>query len=783
MRMDEKMNSVIRSDKYRISVLTDRLIRLEYSREGRFEDRITEAVINRELDHVEPVIRHEGNDLVVETGELLLRYDEKEFSTNGLSIELKKTGKVWHYSIVFGNSDGNLFGTARTLDGKDGSTYLEPGIFGRNGYAVLDDSNSPVLEEKESSREYVLRNNDSQDLYFFGYGKDYYGGLRDFFRLCGNTPMIPRYALGNWWSRYYRYSEESYREVIRKFKEEGIPLSVAVIDMDWHVTEVDPKYGTGWTGYSWNKDLFPDHKRFLKMLHDNGLAVTLNLHPADGVRAFEDMYGDVARDMGIDPETEQEIEFDFGNSNFRNAYFKDIMHPYEEDGVDFWWIDWQQGTGKKARDVDPLFLLNHYHYKDQEGRNVRPMIFSRYAGPGSHRYPVGFSGDTVTSWKSLDFQPYFTSTASNIGYGWWSHDIGGHMLGDKNNERLVRWVQYGVFSPIMRLHSTNSPFFNKEPWVIEEPYHSVMKKYMRLRHRLIPYLYTEGYRTYTEGKPLVRPMYYDNPDNEEAYNVGTEFGFGDQLIVGAITKPCYSDIRMAYSHMFIPKGRYVDIDNGRVYSGNKRRKLYRDINEIPVLMKAGGILPLSMEDRTNGTDNPEKLELIIAAGADGSYTMYEDDGKSMEYQKGAFCKTPIECIYDEKSGDVTVMIKPSEGDLTLIPNVRDIKITVMGVRVKDSSKAGKDVICVSSRKALSFWLCGIDPQKGANAVISGIEMAENDHIKEVFNILERAWIENRVKDLVYNAVTSLTDEQFLKWLKGADISETLKDAITEVFED
>ena len=118
--------------------------------------------------------------------------------------------------------------------------------------------------------------------------------------------MIPRYSLGNWWSRYYRYSEESYKEVVDKFREEKIPLSVAVIDMDWHVTDVDPKYGTGWTGYTWNKELFPDYKRFLKMLHDNGLSTTLNLHPADGVRAFEAMYRQVAEKAGIDPDTEEE---------------------------------------------------------------------------------------------------------------------------------------------------------------------------------------------------------------------------------------------------------------------------------------------------------------------------------------------------------------------------------------------------------------------------------------------------------------------------------------------
>ncbi len=769
------MNGIISSSNYRITVLTDRLIRLEYSAEGRFEDRLTKMVINRRLDDIQPSVKHDGQFLVVETKELLLRYNEKEFTTQGLSIELKNFGTTWHFIHEHGNTGENLKGTARTLDEVDGRTSLESGLFGRKGYAVIDDGKSPVLDGDR----FVNRDKDTVDLYFFGYGKDFYAGLRDFCRLSGKTPMIPRYALGNWWSRYYRYTQESYRELVDKFEEEQIPLSVAVIDMDWHVTEVDPKYGSGWTGYTWDKELFPDYKRFLKMLHDRGLAVTLNLHPADGVRGCEEMYEQVARRMGIDPATDETVEFDFGDEKFRKAYFEEIMHPYERDGVDFWWIDWQQGTGRKASDVDPLFLLNHYHYKDQEGRNIRPMIFSRYAGPGSHRYPVGFSGDTVCSWKSLAFQPYFTSTSSNIGYGWWSHDIGGHMLGDKNNERLIRWIQLGVFSPINRLHSSASPFLNKEPWVIEEPYHAVMQKFMRLRHRMIPYLYTENRRAYVEDKPLIRPMYYLCPDEEEAYSVPGEYGFGDKLIVGSVTEPLDEKLLLASVNMLIPEGRYVDILNGRVYSGGKKRKLYRDITEIPVLLPAGGILALASEKDTVASKNPEKIELVVAAGADGSYTLYEDDGVSMNYEKGMYAETDFECRYDEKSGSFSIKISPARGELSLIPDVRDYCIRIMGVE----RPADPDSVYDPLKKMLTLCLENVKADEGAGLELKDVVLSGNDHHREVFNILERAYIDIISKDRIYNKLLSSDDEGFLKWLSGSDVSETLKDAISEVFED
>ncbi|WP_442856393.1 TIM-barrel domain-containing protein [Butyrivibrio sp. WCE2006] len=776
--------------------MTDRLIRLEYAENGVFEDRLSKTVVNRNFPEVRYSEKKTETGIEIETDSLIIRYDEQPFSTDGLSIELKDSGNVWHYSITYGNSDKNLFGTARTLDGCDGGLWLEEGIFGRRGFAVMNDSASPVVvssgDGTPGSYEYAYRETEGIDIYFFGYGKDFFGGLKAFYSLCGKTPLIPRYALGNWWSRYFRYTEESYKEVVDKFEELEIPLSVAVIDMDWHVTDVDPKYGTGWTGYSWNKELFPDPARFLSMLHERGLATTLNLHPADGIRAFEDMYEEMAKQLGVDPSSERPLEFDFSDPEYRKAYFDVVMHPYEKEGVDFWWIDWQQGTGKGADSVDPLFLLNHYHYHDQEGRNRRPMIFSRYAGPGSHRYPVGFSGDTVMTWKSLNFQPYFTSTASNIGYGFWSHDIGGHMMGDKDNERLIRWIQYGVFSPVMRLHSSSSPFLNKEPWVIEEPYHSIMGNYMRLRHRLLPYLYTESYRAYDEDRPLIRPMYYLLPEDERAYKVPTEYGFGEKLIVGAITSPIDKFLQMSAVNMLLPEGRWYDIFSGRIYKGGKMRKLYRRLTDIPVLIGEGGIVPMSLEDKKNGVENPASLRLCIGAGKNGSYTMYEDDGISMEYKDGKFVKTTFDmtCSENSEGKDISVRISPAEGELSLVKDKRTYEICLYGVepcedKVTVCTGSNEDISSNakydSAKKILTVYVGEVETKEGAGVTISGIKLSSNDHKKQVFDIVEFAWIEIITKDKINDALNRYDDEGFLTWLNEADISETLKDAIREIY--
>ena len=254
-------------------------------------------------------------------------------------------------------------------------------------------------------------------------------------------PLVPRYVLGNWWSRYHPYSAEEYSALLDRFEADGLPFSVAVLDMDWHVTEVDHRFGSGWTGYTWDPRLFPDPQGFLDELHGRGLRVALNDHPADGVRAHETAYPQMARALGIDPASEAPLSFDVTDETWLRAFFDHVAHPMERDGVDLWWIDWQSGPYSRLAGLDPLRALNERHFAELAGTGRRPVNFSRYAGPGSHRTPIGFSGDTVISWASLRFQPEFTASAANIGYGWWSHDIGGHWDGRKDVELAVRWAR------------------------------------------------------------------------------------------------------------------------------------------------------------------------------------------------------------------------------------------------------------------------------------------------------------------------------------------------------
>jgi len=678
--------AIVRMGPYRFTVLTSKLLRMEFNPDGLFEDRPTQVVWYRELPV--PAFTQSINEdsIHIETEHLLLKSSIRDsgFHPGSLQIELKDSGYIWEFGQ---ENKANLLGTVRTLDQVDGDIPLNSGLLSRNGWSLVDDSDSLVFNDV-GWLETRDRSSELKDLYFFGYGIEFTECLIDFQKLSGRVPILPRFALGNWWSRYWKYTQDELLRLMGDFRRHQVPFSVCIVDMDWHIVDTGNE-SSGWTGYTWNNNLFPDPQSFLNEIHDLGLRTALNLHPASGVYPHEEKYETMARRMNINPDSQEPVRFDIANPNFTKAYFEVLHHPLEALGVDFWWLDWQQGTESTMEGLDPLFWLNHIHFYDRsrDGK-TRPFIFSRWGGLGSHRYPIGFSGDTFVTWDTLQFLPYFTATAANVGYGWWSHDIGGHMGGVEEPELYLRWVQYGVFSPILRLHSTNNPYHERRPWGYDAETERLSSDALRLRHSLIPYLYTAAWRNFKDGTSPIRPLYHLYPEITDAYICPNEYTFGSELIAAPFTSPSDAHTRLSRQVIWLPEGDWFDFFTGQYYEGNGWHVIYGGLDRIPVFAKAGAIVPLGPFVDWGGVDLPNILNINIFPGADNSFSLYEDDGETLDYEKGNYALTEFKQIWNNTRTEFS--ISPAKGEPHIIPENRIYRLVFSALEEPESINAKID---------------------------------------------------------------------------------------------
>ena len=647
----------------RFTVISDGAVRMEYAPDGQFVDAKSFVAVQRAYPAADYRVKR-GAWIEIATPKMVLRYRKNSgpFTASNLSVRSPKRAAVpfvWKPGM---QQKGNLKGTYRTLDGYDGDTYvyderrpkmpIEDGLLATDGWTLIDDSDN-FLFDGDKEWEWVEKRPDdgAQDWYFLAYGHDYKAALRDFTLFAGKMPLPPRYAFGYWWSRYWAYSDKELRTLVKNFRAYDIPLDVLVIDMDWHYTDGDRG---GWTGWSWNRTLFPDPAKFLRWLDGEGIRSTFNLHPADGVRCGEDSYADVARDMGIDPASKQTVPWVSSDKKFIRSIFRRILTPMERDGVDFWWLDWQQQpTDPAVEGLSNTWWLNYVFFSDMEkNRDVRPMLYHRWGGLGNHRYQIGFSGDASITWASLDFQPYFNSTASNVLYGYWSHDIGGHHMADRIDPELyIRWMQFGALSPVMRTHSAKSAGLKKEVWNFAPEHADILRSTIRQRYALAPYIYTMARKAYDEGISLCRPMYYEWPEASEAYAFRNQYLFGDDILVAPVTAPGKEGY--ATVQVWLPEGKWYEWQTGTMLDGGRIVERTFALDEYPVYVRAGAILPMYGDTVKNLNANDEEILLTLFPGGSGEFSLYEDNGDDKRYA-AEFARTHLKSVRDGNLLTVTV---------------------------------------------------------------------------------------------------------------------------------
>ena len=672
----------------RITVIDEGTLRLEYAPDGKFVDKKSFLAVVRAYDNIRYKMRDAGKTLTLETDRLKLVYRKSAggFTPQNLRITSGKAlGKTFTWTPGT-KQQGNLKGTYRTLDGYNGENLvyennkpmpLEDGLLATDGWTLLDDSDG-LLFDGDKDWEWVEERHQAdgaQDWYFMAYGHDYKAALKSYTRFAGRVPMPPRYAFGYWWSRYWSYSDQDFRNLVRWFHENDIPLDVLVIDMDWH--PISEEAGGGWTGWDWNENLFPDYRQFLSFLDSEGINATMNLHPADGVRPFEKKYKEFAQRMGVGDG--RAVEWLGSDKRMVNALFDTYLHPYMQEGVDFWWLDWQQWLyDKQMARLSNTWWCNYIFFSDMERQHQkRPMLYHRWGGLGNHRYQIGFSGDSYITWESLRFLPYFNSTASNVLYGYWSHDIGGHQSLKYGTpvptELYTRSMQMGQYLPILRTHSTKDPALNKEPWAFDHATLGRLKRVIDGRYALVPYIYAMARQTYETGVSLCRPLYYDYPEEAEAYKRRSQYMFGDEMMIAPVCDPVNPDDGFATVEVWLPQGQWLEYETGTMLEGGRSMERRFTIDEYPVYVKAGAILPYYDKLRNlSGTQQAVTLRIMPGAN-EGRFEMYEDNGNDCDYARD-FATTLLR--YRRQGEKLSATIAPRKGNYPDMPANRHFRLAL-----------------------------------------------------------------------------------------------------------
>ncbi|GAB2484019.1 TIM-barrel domain-containing protein [Jatrophihabitans fulvus] len=543
-----------------------------------------------------------------------------------------------------------LGGYRRSIDNVDGGAITNPGLLYQDGWSLLDDTASAIFDAKMRKVTQRPAQQPYQDGYVFGYGHDYLQALQDLSTLTGPAKLLPRWAYGTWYSEYYdRTAADFQKTIVPRFRSEGVPLDVLVVDTDY-------KTPNQWNGWEIDPAKFPDPKAFFAWAHAQGLHTSLNLHPS--ILASDPQF----------PKAQQIAKgklkpgscgggggdcyvFDFGDADQLKAYLS-LHDDMQADGNDLWWMDWccdgsisslpgvtgdawvnQAYADYTARTVDRGFAFSRAYGTLEAGGygNATPLPTGPWA---DKRTTLHFTGDTISTWRTLAFEVGYTpGESAATGLPSISHDIGGHTGGLQEpgtepgstklpDDLYARWVQFGTFQPIDRLHSNHS---DRLPWQYGAAADTSATAFLNLREKLVPYTYGLAERARATGAPITQPLYLQYPDQQEAYaRADAEYLYGPDVLVAPVTTPGTS----ATTSVWFPAGStWTDWFTGKTYQGGTTAEITTDLDTMPVFVRSGGIVATRTKNVANDVQHPlDAVTVTVAQGAAGSYSLYEDDG-------------------------------------------------------------------------------------------------------------------------------------------------------------
>jgi hypothetical protein len=546
-------------------------------------------------------------------------------------------------------------GGATCPPGTQGATCqaaLEPlhrdGLLDSDGWRLVDDTQSPVW----TAQGWVAPRKpggDTEDGYLFIYGHDYAGALRTFAQLTGHAPLLPRKVFGVWYSDFTSYSSAAIEgSLYPAFQHEHVPLDTLSLDTNWKAPNI-------WNGWEWDPTLFPDPGSFLRWTRARGIDVTLTVHSsiADNdpkLPAVQRIAGPALASSAC--MTGPCKVWDWSAISQAQSNFA-LQQPFQRQGVAFWWLDWCCDESiASLSGLTPDSWIGHLYAQQMVNQGQRGFVLARIgssndypqrvypAGPWSdHTSAIAFTGDTHGTWNTLAREVELTSAEATIGQPYVSDDIGS-FLGAPGGEPQVpadlyaRWVQFGTFQPILRLHSANG---NRLPWEFPQPVRGITGDFLRLRQALVPYTYTLASEAHNDGLPVARPLYLNYPDQSAAYSHPEEYLYGSKVLVAPVTSPG----GVADTTVWFPPGRWVDYFTGATFTGPLTATLSVPLDRMPVFVSAGGIIPQQPSTATTAPATAGPRVLKVFSGSNGTFSLYGDSGTGLGYANGQFTETPI----------------------------------------------------------------------------------------------------------------------------------------------
>lgn len=552
---------------------------------------------------------------------------------------------------------------------KKGRAY---GIFFDNTYKTYFDMG------KESEEYYSFTANGGNIDYYFIAGPAIKDVIKNYTYLTGRMNLPPLWTLGYQQCRWSYFPENQVMEIAQNMREKEIPCDVIYLDID---------YMDGYRVFTWDDERFPNPQEMIAKLREDGFKVITIVDP--GVKKDKDYWvynqclenGYYVRDKDgapfvgkvwpgdclfpdfTDKETRQwwgslhQELLDVGVAAIWNdmnepAVFTDESEHQEPDEVktmplsNFHKNDGRETTHAEMHNVYGLMMSKATYQSLEQMSDKRPFVLTRAGYAGIQKYSAFWTGDNQSFWEHLRLALPMLMNLGLSGVPFIGTDVGGFSY-DCTGELLSRWVQLGCFTPLFRNHSAWGTR-DQEPWAFDQKTEEINRKYIRLRYKMMPYIYNLFVEASRTGLPLMRPLVLEYPEDEEVYRISDQFMFGQDILIAPIVTPATE-----YRHLYLPEGRWYNYWTGEVYQGNNHIMVHAPLDTLPIFIKAGSIIPNFEPMNYIGEKSIETLIVDIYPG-NGKYSYYEDDGETFEYREGKY--NLIDFGLEDSEGELTLNI-------------------------------------------------------------------------------------------------------------------------------